>query len=345
MNRIPIIALLTTAAMGPSDATFPTMGNNGADIVFESPVMNWTFSAGDTCYFQAHKFSGCWVWDIGACIECMLSVQADPNDPRCDTTNRTELEGCAYGNCHEPGGCGELAMGLFDCVIEEECSDTGSDDTEVDEEDVDEEDVCSDEVYEIGRCLDTTGYYDIDRCMECVYAGQSDPDDVSCDELDCGAIGACRDTYCDSCEDEFNAFSDCTLFEACDIACLNSDDACYDQFVTAHSCAATTQEINACVSCYTAGQTDPHNPICDDTDCDAYLECLDDKCSDCVDEYMSVFACLDEESQCDVVCSDYRRLARHRSKPRPPHHFRGSAKRRGPRVNGPPRKPHRGSKN
>eukprot|EP00804_Cyclotella_cryptica_P018290 CCRYP_017652-RA/>CCRYP_017652-RA protein AED:0.45 eAED:0.45 QI:0/-1/0/1/-1/1/1/0/343 len=339
-----LTVLLTLVAIDISAATLPTIADEGQDIVFDTSVTKWTLTPSDACYFQAHKLDECWtidtVYDLGACIECIFAGQLNPNMPTCDIMTSSVIEECAQGNCYGANFCKDKAMDFFNCVVDDECSDpnSGEDETGLGRDIY--EDVCKDEIYNFSTCLAETDY-DVETCTECIFEGQLDPDYFLCDDIDCEKIGICRDTYCDDCEDEFNVFSNCALGEGCDIVCSNPGDACYDQYTTANSCAAFPRNINACLSCYSAGQSNPHKPTCNETDCDEYTKCLEEKCTDCADEYMSAFACQDSEAGCDVICSDFRRLAKRRSHPRPPHHFRGLGRhRKRPRVNSPPHKPH-----
>jgi hypothetical protein len=159
--------------------------------------------------------------------------------------------------------------------------------------------------------------------------------------VDCTAIGDCRDTTCGDCVDEFHTFSNCALDESCYVVCIRPDDACYDELITANSRTESIQHANDCLLCGVAGQIDPSNPTCSGINFDAYEECLTEKkCEDCVDEYMSLFACQDEAAECDVTCTDTTscRLKRTGNKP---HHFHGHGmNRKGPRVNSPRTKSH-----
>lgn len=97
--------------------------------------------------------------------------------------------------------------------------------------------VCEGEANDFRQCLLLT-YNDYDACVDCVYSGQSNPDYFSCEEMDCLKIDHCRDTYCNACESEFMAFSNCAFIEGCaGVHCVTPEEACYDETAAANGCA------------------------------------------------------------------------------------------------------------
>jgi hypothetical protein len=190
-------------------------------------------------------------------------------------------------------------------------------------------DICPDESIDLDFC---TSDFDNICQVHCTLVGQdTDRDSISCLLVDCAEVSNCRDHLCLHCADEFDAFSNCVFDELCLFKCVGPDDTCYDKTIVANDCSASIRHENECLSCYYAGQTDPSNSTCYDTDCDAYEECLEKNCWDCADEYMALFACQDEAAGCDVICIDTtsRILKGIGNKPR---HLRGHGNVKSPRT-------------
>ena len=157
------------------------------------------------------------------------------------------------------------------------------------------DDTCYYEAFQFNRCA--TLLQDMDTCFECAEAGNSNPKEMTCSDLDIDAMGTCiennslGDNGCnDKAVDFFNCIIERDYYSAC-----SEERSAFDL------CFETGDDASACAECAFAGQPDPDNFQCASLDCSAIGECQDTNCGVCEDELVVFSNCAFIEG-CDSRC-------------------------------------------
>ncbi|KAL7484814.1 hypothetical protein ACHAW6_010429 [Cyclotella cf. meneghiniana] len=209
-----------------ANAKLPMVGDKSKIIVFDTPAIKWNFSPSDMCYFEAYRLDNCLFEDIEiSCVECILDGQSTMN-PSCAEMDNYTISECAAIDCYSGGySCSDVAMDLFNCVLDEDCynlptiskkGDNIAFDTPVIKWSFTPSDVCYFEAYQLDGCL----FEDIDdSCVECILSGQSDVMNPSCAEMDNDTISECAAVDCYdggySCSDVAMDFFNCVFDYSC----------------------------------------------------------------------------------------------------------------------------------